>query len=349
MKKGFIITVGVLIVLLALSGSVFFFGFPKFSNESATNASQNPAPELKSFRGVLADILKDAEKEASEIKDEIAEAIPNRFSGDDKTAAPKSDVFTFAILGDTQYFKAGNSRGNFQKAMAQIAKLNPNMIFSVGDLVGSCDGDSKCSKEYTDWKNIVGGFIGKTYATQGNHDRTGDDKTDKVWRDSFNFPTNGPSGFREQVYSFDFENSHFVVLDSDKPKEHLVNGEQRAWLEKDLAANRKEKNFVFYHEPAHPVSSKTQESLDVEPSERNALWEILNRHNVTAVFNGHEHIVSRRKINQTYQFVFATTDPFNHDLPAAGIAEYAHQEQGCYGVVKVVGKEITGKTHTSER
>ena len=212
MKKGIIIAVGALIVLLALAASAFFFGFPKFANKAANNANQSSAPvELKSFRGVLADILKDAAAEASEIKDEIAEAIPNPFSGE-KTAAPESDGFTFAILGDTQYFKAGNPKGNFQKVMAQISKLNPDMIFAEGDLVGSCDGDSKCAKKYADWKNIVGSFMGKTYATQGNHDRTGDDKTDSVWRDSFNFPTNGPSGFSEQVYSFDFENSHFVCF-----------------------------------------------------------------------------------------------------------------------------------------
>ena len=130
----------------------------------------------------------------------------------------------------------------------------------------------------------MGSLLPKTYAMQGNHDRTGDDKTDNVWRSSFNFPTNGPSEFSEQVYSFDFKNSHFVVLDSDKPKEHLINSEQRSWLEKDLAANKKENTFVFFHEPAYPVSSKITESLDKEPSERNALWQILEKHNVTGCF-----------------------------------------------------------------
>jgi hypothetical protein len=241
--------------------------------------------------------------------------------------------------------------------MASIRKLNPDMIFAVGDLVSSCDAYDACSKDYRDWKNIVGSLMPKTYATQGNHDRTGDDKTDNIWRTSFNFPANGPSGFSEQVYSFDFKNTHFVVLDSDKPKEHLVNGEERAWLEKDLATDKKDNTFVFFHEPAFPVSSKVGESLDKEPAERNALWQILDKYNVAGVFNGHEHIISRRKIgssvfsgatNSIYQFVFGDTDSFDHDLPDPGIVEYANQGQGRFGLVKVNGKEITVEVHAPD-
>ncbi len=349
MKKRILIVVALIVALALLAGLVFVVFVPKTAKTVGNNGTgpTPAAPELKSFRGVLADVLHDVSEEAQEIRKDVAEAIPNPFAlpKTEKAAADTDNVFTFAILGDTQRFNAGNPNGNFQKVTAQIAKLNPDLIVAEGDLVGSCDGGSKCAKEYADWKKVVGSLMNKTYAVQGNHDRTGDDKTDDVWRSSFNFPTNGLSGFSEQVYSLDIKNSHFVFLDSDKPKEHLVNGAQRAWLEQDLAKNKKENVFVVFHEPAYPVSSKITESLDVEPSERNALWSILEKYNVTAVFNGHEHIVSRRKIGKIYQFVFANTDSFNHDLPKPGVAEYANQGQGRYGIVKVNGKEITVETH----
>ncbi len=89
------------------------------------------------------------------------------------------------------------------------------------------------------------------------------------------------------------------------------------------------------------MSSKIGESLDAQAGQRNALWQILEKYNVTAVFNGHEHIVSRRKIGGIYQFVFGNTDSFNHDLPKSGVAEYASQIQGSFGLVKVSGQEIT--------
>lgn len=343
-KKNILVIAIFVVALTVLAGLAYFFIVPKSPKTIENKPAENSEiPQLKSFRGVLADILTGAEEKTEEIKKGISEVVPNPFAAPKtESATPNPDnSFTFAILGDTQRFSAGNPNGNFQKAMAQIAKLNPGLIVAEGDLVSSCDGDSKCAGKYADWKKIVGSFMSKTYAVQGNHDRTGDDKTDSVWRSSFDFPSNGPSGFSEQVYSLDFGNSHFVFLDSDKPKEHLVNGEQRSWLEKDLTANKKENTFVFFHEPAYPVSSKITESLDKEPSERNALWQILEKYNVTAVFNGHEHIVSRRKIGGIYQFVFANTDSFNHDLPKPGIAEYANQGQGRFGLVKVNGKEIT--------
>lgn len=312
-----------------------FFAFQSFAQSSDSGT-------LFSFRGVLFGILKEAENIVAQIASpfvgsKTAPAAPSQQNDSESS-------FSFAIIGDTQRFTAGNSNGNFQKAASKIKAMDPALVFAVGDLVSSCDGDSKCSAKYADWKKVVGTLLPKTYATQGNHDRTGDDKTDNIWRSSFAFPTNGPSGFSEQAYSFDYKNSHFVVLDSDKPKEHLVSGDQRAWLEKDLTANKKENTFVFFHEPAYPVSSKITESLDKEPGERDALWQILEKYNVTAVFNGHEHIVSRRKIGNLYQFVFGSTDAFNHGLPAKGVAEYSNQGQGRFGIVRVNGKEITVET-----
>lgn len=264
--------------------------------------------------------------------------------------------FSFAVLGDTQRFNT-DINGNFQKAIASIRKINPDLVFVVGDLVGSCDGGSSCEKKYEDYKNIMSPILSRTYEVMGNHDRTGGERADAVWQKEFNLPINGPPGFSELTYSFDSGNSHFVILNSEKPKDHIINSEQRDWLEKDLANAKKENTFVFFHEPAFPISSKIDESLDVQPKDRDALWQIFDKYDITAVFNGHEHIASRRKINSSvvpgakntiYQFVFANTDSFDHDLPAAGIAEYAVQGQGRFGIVKVKGKEITVEVHASD-
>jgi 3',5'-cyclic AMP phosphodiesterase CpdA len=270
----------------------------------------------------------------------------------ESTATAEEKSFSFAILGDSQYFKAGNPNGALQKAVRNIQKENPDLVFSMGDLVSDCDGGAVCEQKYVQWKNATAPFSGKTYAMQGNHDRTGKDKADRVWAASFNFPANGPAGYAELAYSFDLENSHFVVLDSEKPKEHIINGAQRQWLEQDLAKNeksqpagRREDTFIFFHEPAYPVSSKIGESLDVNSGERDDLWNIITRHKVTAVFSGHEHIFSRKNINGIYQFVVGNTDSFNHDAPKPGMAEYAYIGQH-YIIVNVSGNKITVKLYT---
>jgi len=299
----------------------------------------------KTSKKVTENIPKEQGKKAEENNNNNIEIVGGNI---EEKASLETDTesevkFSFAILGDTQYFKAGTN-GGYQQAVSSIKKMDPNLIFSVGDLA-SCDGGSECDTKYNNWKNVLGSFSSKAYMTQGNHDRIGEEKADSSWQKVFNLPTNGPSGFSELVYSFDWENSHFVVLDSDKPKESNINGTQLDWLEGDLAKNKKENIFVFFHEPAYPTNSKIGESLDVNAKDRDRLWNILTSHKITAVFSGHEHIQSRRKVNGLYQFVFGNTDSFNHLTPKSGTAEYSYIGQA-FGMVEISGKEITVKTYS---
>ena len=262
-------------------------------------------------------------------------------------AAQPTTAFTFAVIGDSQQFDASNPNGDFQKAVNNISKANVDSVVIVGDLVSSCKGDNECTAKYDSWKKIMQPLLAKTKMAQGNHDRSGGDKADSIWQKEFELPTNGPSGYSELTYSYDVGNSHFVILDSEKPQENIVNQTQRDWLEQDLSSTSKENIFVFYHEPAYPVSSKIGESLDAKKTDRDALWQIFKKHNVTAVFNGHEHIISRKSIDGIYQFVFGNTDTFDHDSPKPGIAEYAYRGHA-YGIVSVKDKEVTVKVYTTD-
>ncbi|HLM84239.1 MAG TPA: metallophosphoesterase [Candidatus Bathyarchaeia archaeon] len=332
---------------------VIILAFSALQLRSSAQASDSGP--LFSFRGVLYGILHEIKEEA----ESIGSAVRNPFS--ETAASPTAQTsdensFSFAVMGDTQNFKASNPNDYFQKVVGDIAKINPDLVIATGDLTGTCESYTECLEKHNAWKKIDAPLLAKTYAAMGNHDNVGN-KGVKAWQDVFNFPTNGPADLSEAAYSFDFKNSHFVFLASDAPGQHRINEEQRSWLDQDLASNEKENTFIVFHEPAFPVSSKIDESLDAQKSDRDALWSILDKHNVTAVFNGHEHIVSRRKIdssvspgakNSIYQFVVGNTDSFNHDLPEPGIAEYANQGQGRFGIVSVQGKEITVKIFSSD-
>ncbi len=285
--------------------------------------------------------------EENELAINRKEAEQDNNSTEQSAVSQNEDIvkFSFAVIGDTQRLDSNNPAGGIQKAVNNIKKQNVDLVFALGDLNSSCDGGNGCESKLTDWKNILGSLFFKTYVTMGNHDRTGKEKADSLWQKFFNLPVNGPSGFSELAYSFDFNNSHFVVLDSEKPEEHIVSKTQRNWLSQDLAANKKENTFIFFHEPAYPVSSKIDESLDVKSGDRNALWNIFAQYKVTAVFSGHEHIHSRRKIAGVYQFVFGNTDSFDHDMPKAGVAEYAYRGKN-FGIVNVEGKNITIKVYS---
>jgi len=340
MKKAVLI----ILYLIFLAGISFasggFIAYVKNKLNSPKNSGkviQNIIPKSSPKAEVSNALPSNAEEEKEEQKSEPA-PVP------EETTAPENK-FSFAILGDTQYFKPGKG-GGYPTAVYNIKKMNPDIVFALGDLVSSCDGGSECEGKYTAWKNVLGSLASKTYPAQGNHDRTGKEKADAVWEKVFSYlPGNGPQGFIKFAYSFDFENSHFVVLDSDKPKEFLINETQRSWLDKDLSGATKENIFVFFHEPAYPTNSKIGESLDTNPKDRDALWNIFVKYKVSAVFSGHEHIQSRRKVDGIYQFVFGNTNSFDHLAPKAGTAEYYYIGQA-FGMVEANGTEITVKTYS---
>lgn len=252
MTKKKIIIISALVVSLALLASLFYFFLAPKTARTIRNQGVDPI-KINSFRGVLAGVLDGVKEEATKIEEKIEEAVTDPFSGKENKAAetpppvsPGENNFTFAVLGDTQYFTPGNSKGNFQKAVASISKLNPDLVVQTGDLIRGCEGKSEDSQDYANWKNTLGSLASKTYAVQGNHDRVDNaDKCDQIWQNTFNFPSNGPSGFSELAYSLDFKNSHFVFLDSNKPDAHAINSTQRSWLEQDLAKTRKKIFLLF--------------------------------------------------------------------------------------------------------
>lgn len=339
MKRYFLIIGGVVFIFAAVAAGVYFF-YPKpQSVPVASNSASAPAPVKSfSFRGVLADII-NVISGAPNPPPPTAPASPPASPFSAENSAAGSAAFSFAVIGDTKVFSAGDPKGNLEKAVASIEKQNPSFSFIMGDIVSSCDGGSKCAGKYADWKKTMGALFAKTYEVVGNHDRTGGSGADAVWQKEFNLPTNGPDGYSELVYSFDYGNSHFVVLNSEKPKEHIVNDVQRTWLEKDLAANKKENVFVFFHEPAYQVSQNVKDGLDADTGERDALWNILKKHGVKYVFNGHAHLFSEKKIGNIYQIVEGDTDSTNDDFPLAGFADYAYKGKA-YTIMQVDGTKV---------
>lgn len=269
---------------------------------------------------------------------------PPKASAENSSSENNKNSLSFAVIGDTKTFST-NPNGNLQKAVRSLAKQSFDFAFVMGDLVSSCDGGSSCEKKYESWKSIMAPILSKTYEVMGNHDRTGGDKADTVWQKEFNLPTNGPSGFSELTYSFDAVNSHFVVLNSEKPQEHIINDVQRNWLDNDLAANTKGNIFVFFHQPAFQMSQDAKDALDANPGERDQFWNILKKYKVTAVFNGHLHMIARKNQDGIEQFVIGDTDSTADDTPQKNLTDFGMTGHH-YAIVSVNGKTVDVKIYS---
>jgi len=343
-KKEFIakiiLALGLLALLagLAVAGLIFFREkIDKTSvseNESAPSAANVPQPlNLRSFRGIL-----------NLLEETVTNILPNNAQDSAHIPVPTvdntaPDSFSFAIIGDTKLFEDSFPDGNLGKAVASIAKKNVDMTFAIGDLIFKCENSSACEKSFADWKQEMSPLISKTYEVVGNHDRSGGSFADTVWQKEFNLPTNGPSGFLKQVYSFNFQNSHIVILDTEKPQGGEVSDDQLTWLKNDLSADKKPRTFVFFHEPAFPTSFRKGKSLDINIQQRNKLWKILADNHVTAVFSGHEHFFTRKKIGNIYQFIVGNTDAPQNVTPKPGLSDYAYRGNS-YAIVTVSATKI---------
>ncbi len=124
----------------------------------------------------------------------------------------------------------------------------------------------------------------------------------------------GPKGCEETTYSFDWADSHFVVLNlyydgvRDWATEGGVAPELMAWLEADLETNTKKHTFVIGHEPLVPMPDLDNgrirhqgDSLDEDPKNAFELHQLLLEHGVDAYIAAHTHCASYAKINGLWQ------------------------------------------------
>jgi hypothetical protein len=249
-----------------------------------------------------------------------------------KTAPPPGESVRFAVLGDSRNnWRSPNS--DFRLNGVNLAILRPllfkafqhgaELIIFVGDLIqGYTEDTTYVKKQYETWLWATwptSAYI-PIYPVMGNHDATapfkrleGRDYVDPdpplsaedFWRRFFVLPENGPETegppYLENVYSLDYGDLHLVILNSDyrygriggKILSKRIDSIQRKWLFEDLKNKSNFVKFVFFHEPAFPVSGHLGSSLDLHEAERDSLWEILVKFKVQAVFCGHEHVYAR--------------------------------------------------------
>lgn len=181
------------------------------------------------------------------------------------TTAPEGpSAFTFAVCGDTR-----TGHDDHRAVLAEMLRWGPAFILNTGDLVE--DGASR--EDWDTFWRIVSPYANGTpyWPTLGNHDLP-----PEMYLAAFHLP-----GI-ERWYSFDHGDAHFVCLDSTSD---LSSGSpQHLWLEGDLGASSSRWTFVWFHYPPYS-SGKHGSHLDL----RDALEPVFVRHNVTAVFNGHDH------------------------------------------------------------
>jgi hypothetical protein len=124
----------------------------------------------------------------------------------------------------------------------------------------------------------------------------------------------GPEGSEETTFSFDYGNSHFVVLNqyydgsSDIGTDGDIVDTLYEWLKNDLENTEKTHIFVNGHEPIISIPDMHNgrhrhigDSLDKYPRNSFRFHQLLLKHNITAYLHGHTHSTAYSNINGLWQ------------------------------------------------
>jgi len=214
------------------------------------------------------------------------------------TEPGRNDKFTFVAFGDSQS-PIGNYRLWSETIHAAYKREKPRFLINVGDLVDN----GQDQRHWESWFQAASGVLENIpeMPVPGNHEtyRSGPVRKagkPEAYLSQFSLPDNGPPGLKEQAYSFDWGQVHFVMLDSQAEEEgDWIVPAEKTWLEQDLRKTNKPWKVVVFHKP--PFSGwpggTGYACAGFEP--------ILEKFGVDLVLNGHHHVVMRirRGFNHT--------------------------------------------------
>jgi len=157
--------------------------------------------------------------------------------------------------------------------LKDIEMLHPDFIVTVGDIIEGYSDKETARKEWDEIFKSMKILTCPVFLIPGNYDIY-DRESEELFIEKTGF---------NPYYTFDYENSHFVILNNAlAEKVEQMGKRQIEWLEKDLIENRNKENiFVFMHKPfwANGIAKGNEDKLH----------SIFKENNVDAVFTGHWH------------------------------------------------------------
>ena len=239
-----------------------------------------------------------------------------------KSFLPKA-LFEFVVISDSHYMldPGGSSLefGNRRKqsvrrevALRMAAALAPKFMVHNGDMVQEYpDNVEQFYKSMDESLEQMRACDVEPYYVAGNHD-VGDkpDPTAPASHVSQEVLDWYHRRFGKSWYSFDQEDCHFVVLNSQ-----IMNGtlpdaaEQVAWVKKDLAEHAKKRLFILLHMPPY-LFDETEPSMghydNLANPARAWLLDLVRIYKVETLLAGHVHFAFFDRLAETRYAVLAS-------------------------------------------
>ena len=143
-----------------------------------------------------------------------------------------------------------------------------------------------------------------------------------AYHNSFTVPQSGESGGvasnKQNFYSFDIGNIHFLSLDSygtesDGTSIETAGGSAlKTWLTNDLAANTKKWTIAYWHHPPYTKGSHNSDSESDLVNIRQNFISFLETRGVDMIVCGHSHNYERGYLIKNYTGSWASFNAGTH-------------------------------------
>lgn len=241
------------------------------------------------------------------------------------TAAGEDEAFTFIQYTDTQnaYWnehvrnEATFGADTIANAVEEVGADEVDFILHTGDFVETAEVEDEWLDIIEQSKETHLNF--PFVSAAGNHDEYAlgvfgeyPDPVITKFNEHVNVEAENEAISGGSYYSFDYNNVHFTVLNSNDNKESDDNAEGKAfgqeqldWAKADIEEARKngaEWVILAYHKPIFSKSYHSLQDSDVQ-AVREEFMEIIDDLDVDLALQGHDHVLSA-----TYPLNFVPTD-----------------------------------------
>lgn len=216
---------------------------------------------------------------------------------------PKEAVLRFAVVGDTQIDTNEGTNTIFNTlgtVIPCVNRLKPDLVLFVGDLINI---PKQAEIAYPVWLENIKALQAPYYPVPGNHD---------------------PHKFYQQYirkdlnYCVESNGVTFIAFSSTEPDaddawDHMgkVNGEQLAWMEKEMqkAVAKKNRIITFTHVTSHENKNPLAGWWIKEGGD--ALRALYDKYKVFAELSGHQHRwLASWKENDTHYIIVPEVNKF---------------------------------------
>ncbi len=283
--------------------------------------------------------------------------------GSFSTGIAEKKPFSFLVFGDSQSESKIPDYSPWHENVTKAYATHNEAKFMIN--MGDLTQQGMSYPHWNNWLEAAKGVIDMIpeMPVIGNHDGVGEAPAANSFipvylMEQLPVPQNGPKEIKGQAYSYDYGNSHIVVLNSEQ-----VYGTEEAahsqlnWLEADLAATSKTWKLVFFHRaPYYNRPSRTNEAV------KKTFCPIFDKYHVDVVFNGHEHGVARTYPIRQGKLYSSPKDGTVYYTTGRGGGDYYSdlskkvwdaffydpQDQPCYQAVEVKNNTLTIKAYKQD-